>query len=257
MIDIIKAIILGITEGLTEFLPISSTGHLILVGHWIKFESPTFDIAIQLGAILAVIVLYRTFFLSLLLPKNWKKKEIKLIAIAITPALLFGFLCHSAIKHYLFGTFTVIMALLVGGLIMLLAEYLLPYKPTTTDISDISYKQAAIVGVAQCVSLWPGMSRSGSTIVGGLLAKLDYETSAKFSFIISVPVMIAATGYDLLKSYHLLTQSDLSLIGVGFLVSFIVGYLAIVTFIKLLVRWKLTPFAIYRIVLAGMLLLQC
>ncbi len=253
MIDVFKAIILGITEGLTEFLPISSTGHLILVGHWIKFESPTFDIAIQLGAILAVVVLYRSFFFSL----PFKKKELKLIAIAITPALLLGFLCHSAIKHYLFGTFTVIMALLVGGVIMLLVEYLLPYKPTTTDISDISYKQAAIVGVAQCASLWPGMSRSGSTIVGGLIAKLDYETSAKFSFIISVPIMIAATGYDLLKSYHLLTQSDLSLIGVGFLVSFIVGYLAIVTFIKLLVRWKLAPFAIYRIVLAAILLLQC
>jgi undecaprenyl-diphosphatase len=250
MILFLKAAFLGVIEGLTEFLPVSSTGHLILVGRWIGMNSPTFDIAIQLGAILAVLVVYRSIFLSL----RWNDKLVKLMGIAIAPALGLGFLLHHTIKTYFFGPTTVIAALFLGGVIMFLVERF-PYHPTTTSIQDIGYLQAFWIGIAQCFSLWPGMSRSGSTIVGGLLVKLDYETAATFSFLISVPVMIAATGYDLLKSYHLLSSHDLGLIGVGFLVSFLVALVAIVSFIKLLVRYRLTPFAVYRVVLAVVLVL--
>jgi undecaprenyl-diphosphatase len=253
----LTSVVLGIVEGLTEFLPISSTGHLILVGHWLKFEgefAATFDIAIQLGAILAVVIHYRDFFFRLLHPKNWLSRDVKLIFIAISPALLLGFLLHRTIKTYLFGESPVIAALIVGGIVMALVDRL-TYEPKTFSVSDVSYKQAFIIGLCQCFSLWPGMSRSGSTIVGGLVAKLDYATAAQFSFIISVPVMMAATGYDLLKSHALLTQAHLFQIGVGFLVSFLVAYLAIVTFLKLIVKVRLMPFAIYRLILGVLLLI--
>ncbi|RAP38836.1 undecaprenyl-diphosphatase [Candidatus Marinamargulisbacteria bacterium SCGC AAA071-K20] len=256
MSDIIKAIILGIVEGITEYIPISSTGHLIITGDFLTFTSAnteTFSIAIQLGAILSVVFIYKDFFKEIVQPKNWLSKDMKMIAIAIFPALVSGFFLHSFIKEHLFSTPTVIWALFVGGIIMIIVEKFFKIIPTTTDVKDITAKQALIIGVSQCAALWPGMSRSGSTIVGGLFAKCDYDTSAKFSFIIAVPVMICAVGYDLLKSMDSLTMNDAQLIAIGFIVSFIVAIIAIRTFLKILSRLKLFPFAVYRIVFSAIL----
>jgi undecaprenyl-diphosphatase len=252
MHDFIKAIFLGIVEGITEFLPVSSTGHLILVGQFLQFSgtnSETFDIAIQLGAILAVFWLYRAYFIDLFHPKKWFKTEMNKLLIACLPALILGAATHKAIKLHLFSPFTVACALIFGGIVMIIVEKWIKLKPTTHTIEDISYKQAFIIGCFQCFALWPGMSRSASTIIGGLAAKLDYETSAKFSFIVAVPVMTAAVGYDLLKSYNTLTSHDIGLIGIGFVTAFIVAWVSIVGFLSLLKKWKLFPFAVYRILL--------
>jgi undecaprenyl-diphosphatase len=256
MSDFIKAIILGVVEGITEYIPVSSTGHLIITSDFLTFTSAnteTFNIAIQLGAILSVVFIYKDFFLPLIKPKNWFSKDMKIIGIAILPALVSGFFLHSFIKSTLFCVPTVIAALFIGGVIMIIVDKFIVIKPTTTDIKEITTKQALIIGLSQCAALWPGMSRSGATIVGGLFAKCDYDTSAKFSFIIAVPVMIAAVSYDLLKSIHTLTFHDIQLIAVGFFVSFFVAIIAIRTFLKILSRLKLFPFAIYRILFAGIL----
>lgn len=253
------SIILGIIEGLTEFIPVSSTGHLILTSHVLDtaiHNIDSFNIAIQLGAILAVLTLYFDFFKPLFNPKHWFSKEGKLILIAIIPALLSGFFFYSFIKTHLFNTKTVTIGLILGGIIMILTEKLKSKKRTeTTQIADISYRQALIIGVCQIFSLWPGTSRSGSTIVGGLLANLNHSTAASFSFIIAVPVMACAVGYDLLKSANTLSLLDIQHIIVGFIVSFIVGIIAIRSFMKILSKWTLVPFALYRILLGTIIII--
>jgi undecaprenyl-diphosphatase len=254
MSDWLIAIILGFIEGITEFIPISSTGHLILVENRLSLSSgigPTFNIAIQLGAIMAVVFLHHTYFTYFLRPKNWISKRTGLILTAIVPALLSGLLLYSTIKTHLFSPKTVLIGLFIGGVGLILLDLFYPDKESSPiDFDDITYTQAATIGAFQCLALWPGMSRSGSTIIGGVLAGLNRETSAQFSFIIAVPVMIAAVGYDLLKSAGELSGTDLWLIGLGFIIAFIVAYLSIVSFLKLLKTWKLMPFGIYRICLS-------
>lgn len=252
--DFLHATILGIVEGLTEFIPVSSTGHLILAETIFPLRhvhSETFSVFIQLGAILAVVCIYPRYFKSFLNPKEWMSRKSKVLFVAIFPALLSGLLFYSFIKKHLFSPLTVVLALFVGGLAMLFFQKKYPnHSATTHSIEDISYKQSFIVGLCQCASLWPGMSRSASTIVGGLIAKLDYSTAAEFSFLIAVPVMTAAVGFDLLKSFSELTLLDLKVMSLGFVVSFITAFFAIKTFISLLKRWQFNPFAFYRIVLA-------
>ncbi len=254
MSDWLIVIILGFIEGLTEFIPISSTGHLILVENHLTLSSgigPTFNIAIQLGAILAVVCLHHAYFAFFLKPTNWISRRMGLILTAIAPALLSGFLLYSAIKEHLFSPKTVLIGLLIGGIgLVLLDIYYKDSDTTKVDFDDISYKQAATIGLFQCLALWPGMSRSGSTIMGGVLAGLSRETSAHFSFIIAVPVMTAAVGYDLLKSASQLSMHDLGLIFLGFIIAFFVAYISIVSFLKLLKTWNLMPFGIYRICLS-------
>jgi len=253
MTDIIKAIILGIVEGLTEFIPVSSTGHLILVGDALQFNGAnveTFSIAIQLGAILAVVLLNKTFFLSFMSIKGLFSRQTLIMIAGVFPSLIFGFLCYDFIKEHLFSPLTVALALFIGGVVMILIEKLVPVEQTTETVEDITLKQAALIGLSQCFALWPGMSRSGSTIIGGLMAKLNYDTAARFSFILAVPTMLAAVGYDLLKSMDTLTTKDMQLISIGFVVSFVVGYASIVGFLSLLKRWKLMPFGLYRIALS-------
>ncbi len=244
MLEILKVVVMGVVEGLTEFIPVSSTGHLILVGRWISFENPTFAVAIQLGAILAVLVLYRSFF---------KWRNMPNMIIATIPALGMGFLLHSVIKS-MFSPNVVIVGLFVGGVIMIIVEKVIKPKASVHSMESITPKQALAVGLCQCFSLWPGISRSGATIVGGLLAGLEYKAATEFSFVVAVPVMIAATGYDLFKNFSALSTHDLGLIAIGFAVSFGVALVSMLTFIKWLRRLKLTPFGIYRIVLALILL---
>ncbi|MEB3102408.1 undecaprenyl-diphosphate phosphatase [Ferviditalea candida] len=264
MHDIWIAVIIGIIEGLTEFLPVSSTGHMILAGHMIGFQgekADTFEIVIQLGAILAVVVLYWNRVLRLfgLMPKqqskgNGPRMNLLHILIAITPALAIGFLLRHFIKEVLFSPQTVLIGLVLGGIFMIIAEKKHP-RFTADDMDQLTYKQALFIGISQILSLWPGFSRSGATIAGGMLAGASRAASADFTFLIAIPVMIAATGYELLKSFHSLTSGDLVFFAVGFVVSFIVALLAVMSFIKLVQKLSLTYFSYYRFVLAGIVLL--
>lgn len=254
MSDFFNAALLGIVEGVTEFIPVSSTGHLILAEKLFPLthvHSESFSIVIQLGAILSVVCIYPNYFVTFLNPKEWFSKKSKILLIAILPALASGALFYTFIKQHLFSPLTVVLALFLGGIAMLFFQKKYPnHAATTHSIETISYKQSFMIGLSQCASLWPGMSRSASTIVGGLIAKLDYATAAEFSFLIAVPVMSAAVLFDLLKSFSELTILDLKVMAFGFIISFITAFFAIKTFISLLKRWQFKPFAIYRICLA-------
>lgn len=261
----IQATFLGIVEGLTEFLPISSTGHLILTGNFINFTGPkanTFEIVIQLGAILAVVVLYKDFFINLFFPStkiSYKDNSfqglrgIYLLFLTTLPASILGLLTHSFIKKYLFTPFTVGIALLIGALFILIVE---KYKNQSKfdSLNAITPSLALGIGFFQCLALWPGFSRSAATIIGGMLLGLNRKIAAKYSFLAAVPIMFAATGYDLLKSYTLFNRQDVITLAIGFIVSFFSAILAIKSFIYLLSKITLKPFAIYRIVLASMVI---
>ena len=265
MTSILHALFLGALEGLTEFLPISSTGHLIILEELfplIDANSATFIIAIQLGAILAIVFLFPKIFLNSLKKSEWFGVQNQRIMLAILPALFFGFLFHSAIKEYLFSSKTVAMGLALGAVFMLISDVWMKNRgliepedsDTSIDISKISKKQALTIGLCQCMALWPGMSRSASTIMGGIWSGLSYQVSARFSFIIAVPVMIAAVSYDLFKSAPSLSITDIELIAIGLVTSFIMAIFSVKTFLKILSRFKLAPFAIYRLILVLVLI---
>lgn len=263
MRDEIIAALLGIVEGVTEFIPVSSTGHLILFGDIFSFRgevASVFEVFIQSGAILAVLALYWKRFIGLIPFKvsnsrgfeGWQ--GIGKLAAASAPAFLSGALLHSAIKSKLFYPMPVAFALVAGGIVLILVEKR-KTPPTTISIDDLSYLQAFMIGVGQCASLWPGVSRSAATIIAGLLCGLDRKVAAEFSFLVAVPVMFAATAYDLYKSSHLLSAEHLPIFGIGFLVSFLVALLAVRIFISLLNRIGLTPFGWYRIALGAAVLI--
>lgn len=255
------AIVMGLIEGLTEFLPVSSTGHLIIAGHMLDFtgdKAKTFEIVIQLGSILAVVVLYWNRLWSLLGVGKVAKKENALnlghIFIAIMPAVVIGLLVHDFIKAHLFSPNTVIIGLVIGGFLMIFAEKVQNKQGVNAaDLDDMTYKQALKIGLFQCLSLWPGFSRSGATISGGLISGLNHRTAADFSFIQAVPIMIAASGLDLYKSRDILSASDLPFFLTGFVTAFLVAAVAILFFVKLIAKVKLTPFAYYRFIIAAVL----
>lgn len=262
------AVIIGVVEGLTEFVPVSSTGHMILVGHLLGFTGPradTFEVFIQLGAILAVIGLYHRRFLALVPGRpaplldapggvpgpgfsGWR--GIGLLALTTFPALVAGKLAHSAIKEHLFSPLTVALGLAVGGAILILVE---KFRPATrkTGLDALDWKDALLIGCFQCLSLWPGMSRAGSTITGGMLIGLDRKTTAEYSFLAAVPIMFAATGYDLYQSRAFLSAADAPLFALGFAVSLVSAWFAIRFFIKFLGNHTLVGFGWYRLVVAG------
>lgn len=263
--DVVIAIILGIVEGLTEYIPVSSTGHMILVGNWLGFDGPragVFEVFIQLGAILSVLVIYKEKFIRMCLQyrcwhllkrENWFRNDTGLtlahVAAGIVPVMIIGFLAHHAIKTYLFSPGTVIIGLVIGGLFMLAAERA-GLRTVCRDVEKMTIMQAFLVGAFQIFSLWPGFSRSGSTISGGLFLGLSRKTAADFSFIIAVPVMIMACFYDLIKSWSLLNRSDLLMIAVGFMTAFVVAYISVLWFLKFLNKSSLASFAYYRFVVA-------
>lgn len=259
MPDLWVAVIMGIVEGLTEFLPVSSTGHLIIAGDLLSFtgdKASCFDVFIQLGAILAVVVLYWRRFVGLLPTGDLRSSRgfsglrgIFLLGLTTLPALASGYLAHHAIKAYLFKPGTVALALAVGGIGILLAEKYRP-KSKVFELDQMDYKQALFVGCFQCLSLWPGISRAASTIIGGLLSGLDRKTATEYSFLAAVPVMVAATSFDLMKSWKFLEAQDIMFFAVGFVVSFISAAIAIKAFIGLVQKWSLAPFAYYRILIA-------
>jgi len=255
------AIILGIVEGLTEFLPVSSTGHLIVTGHLLGFTGPkadTFEIVIQLGAILAVVALYWRRFIGLLFPAPGQRFSgvygLWLLFLTSLPASVVGLATHHYIKEYLFGPTTVAWALAVGAVMIFVVEGM-PKRSKTVSLDEITPTQALGVGLFQCLALWPGFSRSAATIMGGMILGVKRTVAAEYSFIAAVPIMFAATGYDFLKSYQLFESNDLLFLALGFGVSFISAWVAVKGFIILLGRLTLRPFAVYRLLLAPIILL--
>jgi len=264
----LKALALAFIEGVTEFIPVSSTGHMILIGDIIQFtgeKAHAFEIFIQLGAILAVLLIYKEKFFGLIPKTSPEKGLIKGIFIgdsnptvlhisfAILPILILGFLFHSKIKELLFSPLTVAIGLIVGGILMIIAERI-PVKTKAEEVEEINFKQAFLIGVGQCFALWPGMSRSGSTMIAGLLLGIKHKPAADFSFIIAVPVMFIAVCYDLLKSYHFLELKDFSYFILGFIFAFIIAWFSVKWFLKILNKVKLTPFGIYRIIIGAITL---
>ncbi|ERT56429.1 undecaprenyl-diphosphate phosphatase [Megasphaera vaginalis (ex Srinivasan et al. 2021)] len=265
MNDYIIAVILGIVEGVTEYLPVSSTGHMILVGDWLGFtgvRAGVFEVFIQLGAILSVLLIYKDKFLymlqqyrcwHLLSPVNWRRRDTGLtlahVAAGIVPVMIIGFFAHHAIKTYLFSAGTVIIGLIIGGLFMLAAEKS-RVRTVCDDVNELTVIQSFFVGAFQILALWPGFSRSGSTIAGGLFLGLSRKAAADFSFIIAVPVMMIACFYDLLKSLADLNGNDMIMILIGFVVAFVVAYISVLWFLKFLNKSTLASFAYYRFVVA-------
>jgi undecaprenyl-diphosphatase len=256
------AVILGIVEGLTEFLPVSSTGHLIVVGSLLGFvgeRAASFEVVIQLGAILSVVLLYWRRFVRLVPVRRrsligarstldgwaglWR------IGFATAPALLVGYLARHSIKAELFNPEAVTLALAVGGGAILLAERYVSRRHSDT-LDALTLGQAFGIGLFQVLALWPGTSRAAATIVGGMLLGLDRKGAAEFSFLIAVPVLFAASGYELIKMRSQLAFEDFLQLAVGFIVSFIVALIAVKGFVRFLEHGKLTPFAWYRIIVA-------
>lgn len=270
MQNIFTAVIQGIVEGLTEFLPVSSTGHLILTGKLLNYtgdKADTFEVIIQLGAILAVAVIYWRRILNLLgmgklqpeqeagtATESSSRLNLIHVILACLPAMVLGLALHSVISSYLFSAYTVLAGLVLGGIFMLIGERS-QTSVQSSGVDQITYRQAIYIGLFQCLALWPGFSRSGATIAGGLLAGVEYKAATNFSFLIAIPMMVAASGYELLKSYDTLTASDAVFFITGFIVAFVVALLAVITFLKLLERFKLAPFAYYRFILAAVFLI--
>ncbi|MDL2306971.1 undecaprenyl-diphosphate phosphatase [Desulfovibrio sp. OttesenSCG-928-C06] len=258
MLELLYASILGLVEGLTEFLPVSSSGHLILTSSLLNLHGPaikTFEVFIQLGAILAVVVLYRNKFRDLLLPSSGKKppfsgiRGLWMLFLTCLPASLVGLLAHDFIKERLFNPITVAMALAVGAVMMILLERF-KKAPRYFSIDEMTPKLALGIGCCQCMALWPGFSRSASTIMGGMILGAEQKMAAEYSFIAAVPIMFAATFFDLFESREFINSGHLAFFAVGFVVSFISALLAIKVFIRLLGKIGLTPFAWYRLALA-------
>ena len=256
-----KALILGIIEGLTEFLPISSTGHLIVFGDLMNFQSngKVFEIAIQLGAVLAVVFEYRQRFTHIIKGLGKERTANRFVLnlfIAFIPAAIVGLLFSKQIKLHLFNPITVATMLVLGGFFILWVEKRqTTAKPKVNHVDDMRPIDAFVVGCAQICALIPGTSRSGSTIMGGMLWGLERKTATEFSFFLAVPMMIAATGYDILKNYKLFTLQDVGQIAIGFIASFIAGLLAVKALLKFISSKNYVPFAYYRIVFGGLILL--
>jgi undecaprenyl-diphosphatase len=264
--DLLKALILGFVEGMTEFAPVSSTGHLIIVDDmWLKsqeflgkYPANTFKIVIQLGSILAVVVVFWKRLFSLvglykLEGQTSKNFNLLHVIIGMLPAVVLGFAFKDLIDDHLFGVETVIYALVAGAILMIVADKFGAQHPKVNSLDEITYVQAFKVGLVQCLSLWPGFSRSGATISGGVLFGMSHRTAADFTFIMAVPIMIGASLVSVLKNLDTLSMDYLSFYAVGFVSAFIFALISIRFFLKLIAKVKLTPFAIYRIILAAIL----
>ncbi|KON88359.1 UDP pyrophosphate phosphatase [Sporosarcina globispora] len=268
-IMILKAIILGFVEGMTEFAPVSSTGHMIIVDDmWLntkefltKYEANTFKVVIQLGSILAVVIIFKDRFIELLglggRGKNSEEKQSRLklsqVIVGLIPAGVLGVLFEDYIDEHLFSTETVLIGLVIGAFLMIFADIFGGKNPKTVSVDQITYKQALSIGLIQCFSLWPGFSRSGSTISGGVLLGLSHRAAADFTFIMAVPIMAGASFLSLIKNLEYFSVDALPFFIAGFISAFVFALISIRFFLKIIGKIKLIPFAIYRIVLAGVI----
>lgn len=261
MSDWMIAVFLGIIEGLTEFLPVSSTGHLILAGELIGFtdnSSVAFKIAIQLGAILAVLLVYwRRFWTvgtGLLKFEPGPVAFTRNILLGFAPALLIGVVAYDAIRAAMQTPQIVAIALITGGILILVLERVVK-NVRFNSVEDIPFGTALSIGLVQCTAMLPGVSRSGATIMGGLMMGVERKTAAEFSFFLAVPTMLAATVYALWKDRALLSADDLDMIGIGFFTAFLVALVVVKAFVAVVGRYGFAPFAYYRIVVGGAALL--
>jgi len=252
-LDIFQAIIIGIIEGFTEFLPISSTGHMIVASEFLGVPQDSltkaYEVIIQFAAILAVMLIYKeklTFKQTTL----WTK-----LIIAFLPLAVVGYIFKDQIKA-LFTVETVAWMFIIGGIIFLVVEYFYEEKKShVSTVEEVSFMQAIWVGIAQVFALVPGTSRAGATIIGGLLVGMDRKTSAEFSFLLAIPVMAAVSGYDLLKHYQDFADANLTAFIIGFVTAFIVAYITIKLFLAFIQRFTFVAFGVYRIVFGVILLM--
>lgn len=259
-LHLLKALFLGLIEGLTEYLPISSTGHLILFGRWIDFassEARVFEVVIQFGAVLAVMWIYRERILQLIAGvfqgDGDSQRFASVVLIAFLPAALIGALFIGPIKRYLFDPAVVAGALIVGGIIILLVERRTTI-PRIQAVDQMTWRHALLIGAAQCVAMIPGTSRSGATIIGGMLAGLSRQTATEFSFFLAMPTMLGAATYDAWKHQHLLGANDLIAISVGFVAAFLSALLVVKALIRFVANHTLSIFAWYRIGLGSLII---
>lgn len=247
----VQVVVLGLVEGLTEFLPVSSTGHLIIVGDTIGFtgdSAKTFEIFIQLGAILGVVWFYRERLAKVVRnPGQTRERRFILnLIIAFVPAAVLGLLLHPYIKAYLFNPITVAAALIAGGLVILIIERF-PPRTRRDHVNAMTVRDAFMVGIAQAFSLFPGVSRAGATIMGGLLAGLSRTAATEFSFFLAIPTMCAATVYDLMQNASALNAADAWPFALGFIISFATALIVVKIFLIYVSRHTFVPFAYYRI----------
>ena len=261
IILVLKAVIIAIVEGITEFIPISSTGHMIIVGNIINFKGAfanSFEVVIQLGAILAIIVLYwNKIWTSVVEFFKGKPAGIKFwtnIIVAFIPAAVLGFLLNDKIDEYLFNAGTVALALVVGGILMIIIENKFRDKDITKSIEEISFKQSFKIGCFQCFALWPGMSRSASTIMGGWICGVSTVAATEFSFFLAIPTMLGAAALTLFKGGMNFNKGEIITLIVGFIVAFLVALIVVERFVSYLKKKPMKVFAIYRIIVGVVLL---
>jgi len=245
--SIIQSIIIAIIEGITEFLPISSTGHMILASSLMKIQDDafvkTFEISIQLGAIMSIVMLYAKRFLQGI------SIYLKL-GIAFIPTAIVGFLAYSFIKAYLFNPFIVAGSLIIGGIVLILIDKKVVNRKSSTDVlENITYKNAFFIGLIQCFSMIPGVSRAAATIIGGVFNGLDKKQAMEFSFLLAVPTMFAATGYDLLKTPVVFTKHEIVLLIIGFIVALVTAWIAVKIFVRIVENYGFKYFGYYRIII--------
>ncbi|MBB4005154.1 undecaprenyl-diphosphate phosphatase [Aurantimonas endophytica] len=259
---ILDAVILGVTEGLTEFIPVSSTGHILLLGHFLGFQSTarSFEVLIQLGAILAILSVYfaRLWQLFISLPSNPRSRHfVGGIVLAFLPAAFIGVLAHDFIKTVLFETpMVVCVALIVGGIVLLIIDRM-TIKVRYDNIMDYPLSLCLKIGLFQCLAMIPGTSRSGATIAGSLLMGTDKRSAAEFSFFLAMPTMLGAFTYDLAKNHALLSVDDLWLVVIGFVAAFLAALFVVRRLLDFVSRHGFAPFAWWRIGvgIVGMVLL--
>lgn len=256
---LISALVMGVVEGLTEFIPVSSTGHLILIGDLLGFQGPPgrlFEVVIQLGAILAVCLVYfqRLWHIAVTLPTSAASRRFVIaILLAFLPAVVIGVFAHGFIKSVLFSPYVVSVALILGGIAILLIERNLP-EPRHFEVEAFSPKLALGIGFVQTLAMIPGVSRSGATILGSLLMGVERRTAAEFSFFLAIPTMAGAVVYDTYKNYSTLTSDGSLVIAIGFVAAFLAGLLVVRSLVGFVSRYGFTPFGWYRIAVGATML---
>lgn len=260
LVDLFKAIFLGIVEGLTEFIPVSSTAHLLLSSYLIDFTSVknnVLEIVIQFGAILAIAVIYRKKLFDILLniKQRSQQKFVLNLILAFLPAAIIGGIFHSQIKAIFFSNYVIGIALIVGGFIMIFVEKKTDHKVTTNNVDEIKPLNAFQIGIFQCIAMIPGVSRSGATIIGGILLGLNRKAATEFSFFLAIPTIAAASFYDLYKNAADLTTDNLEIIFVGLLASFFSAILVVKWFLNFVGKHNFVGFGVYRIIVGILVLL--
>lgn len=257
--EIWQVVVLGLIEGLTEFIPVSSTGHLLLAGNALGIDQESqsykaFVVLIQLGAVLAILTVYFGKLWSMLisLPSDPNARRFVLgVLLAFLPAAALGALGHSFIKEVLFNPLVVCVALIVGGVVLLAVDRM-ALKTHYTEVEDYPLSLAVKIGLCQCLALIPGVSRSGATIVGGLLMGADKRSSAEFSFYLAMPTMAGAFAYDLYKNWSILHASDLGAVALGFVTAFVVAVIVVRYVLDFITSHGFAPFAYWRIIVGGL-----